>query len=497
MPSKTRVGGLALGLALLLAITLVSQSPSLTLLSREGRRPIALSLVGDREFVGLDDLATAFQLTVREESGALTVSYKGRTIVLTGEQALASIGGRLVSLPARPVRSGSRWLVPVEFISLALASIYDVPLDLHRESRLLVLGDLRVPRVSIRHEPLGNAARLTIDATPRAASVVSQDGTRLTIRFEADALDVTPPPIQSQGFVLAVRVVDPSTLAVDLGPRFGGFRATSEGIDTTTRLVIDFMGTPTDAIPGAPASASPPSPPALPDLRPPASPITTIVLDPGHGGSEKGATGPGGTLEKDFTLAMARRLKATIEGRLGIRVILTRDDDQLMSLDDRAAVANNNKAGLFLSLHANAAPRPDVAGASIYVAAFSEQDLAGARLVPERVPLFGGGLRDIELVPWNFAQMRFIRQSAEAARLLEGSLRERVPLVTPAVASAPFRVLESANMPALLIEVGYLSNPSQEKQLANSDFQTVFSQAVVDAVTSFRDQLAAGDGAER
>ena len=113
------------------------------------------------------------------------------------------------------------------------------------------------------------------------------------------------------------------------------------------------------------------------------------------------------------------------------------------------------------------------------------------------MPLFGGGLRDIELVPWNFAQMRFIRQSAEAARLLEGSLRERVPLVTPAVASAPFRVLESANMPALLIEVGYLSNPSQEKQLANSDFQTVFSQAVVDAITSFRDQLAAGDGAER
>jgi N-acetylmuramoyl-L-alanine amidase len=489
---KTFVTILSLG-ALVLTIRLFSQSPSLTLLSKDGRRPMPLSVVGDQEFVALDDLASAFQLMVREESGAITVSYRNRTIVLTGEQPLASIEGRLISLPARPVRSGSRWLVPVEFINRALALVYDAPLDLHRPSRLLVIGNLRVPRVTIRHEPLGNAARLTIDATPRAASVVSQEGTHLTIRFEADALDVTPPPIQSQGFVLAVRLVDAVTLAVDLGPRFGGFRATSETIDTTTRLVIDFLQPPADS------SAVPPAPPApaeLPDLHQPATGLGTLVLDPGHGGADKGAIGPGGLIEKDLTLTIARRLKAAVEARLGIRVILTRDSDQSMSLDDRAAVANNNKAGLFLSLHANAAPRPQVAGAAIYVAAFSDADLARAGLTPERVPLFGGGSRDIELVPWNVAQMRFTKQSTEAAHLVDVSLQAHLPLVARLVSSAPFRVLESANMPALLVEMGFLSNPEQEKQLGGNDFQSAFAQAIVDAVVGFRDARATADGAE-
>ena len=310
---------------LLLVGTTVGQAPSLSVLSREGRRSIPLSVVGDQEFVGLDDLATAFQLTVREESGALTVSYQGRTIVLTAEQPLASIAGRLISLPARPMRAGNRWLVPVEFISRALASVYGTRLDLRRPSRLLIVGDLRVPRVTIRHEPLGNAARLTIDATPLATSVVSQEGNRLTIKFDADTLDVTPPTIQSQGIVESVRIVDAVTLAVDLGPRFASFRASSEAIDTTTRLVIDLMATSSDTTTAAPT----PLPPTdLPDLRRSPTPVKTIVLDPGHGGQEGGARGAGGTVEKDLTLETARRLKAAIEAGLGIRVILTRDDDR-------------------------------------------------------------------------------------------------------------------------------------------------------------------------
>ncbi|MGH7635634.1 MAG: hypothetical protein ACRENC_18030, partial [Gemmatimonadaceae bacterium] len=98
----------------LAARALSSQAPSpapLTTLSKEGKRAIPIVLVNDQEFVALDDLATAFQLTVREEAGALTVSYKGKTIVLTPDQALASIAGRLVSLPAAPARAGRRWLV--------------------------------------------------------------------------------------------------------------------------------------------------------------------------------------------------------------------------------------------------------------------------------------------------------------------------------------------------------------------------------------------------
>ena len=86
----------------------------------------------------------------------------------------------------------------------------------------------------------------------------------------------------------------------------------------------------------------------------------------------------GGTKEKDLTLAVARRVKAAIEARLGIRVLLTRDDDRDLPLDDRTAIANNNKANLFISLHANASLRPTTAGATIYYAAFDNATLTSA-----------------------------------------------------------------------------------------------------------------------
>ena len=505
-PQQTFSAAVLLAILIGLVVELSSQTaaaPSLTLLARDSRRALPITLLSDQEFVALDDLAAAFQLTVREESlGAITVTYKGKTIVLTPEQALASVSGRLVSLPAPPSRSGRRWLVPVEFISRALTLMYDVRLDLRKPSRLLVIGDLRVPRLAIRYDPLGTAGRLTIDATPRANSTVSQDGDRILVKFDVDALDapaplLSPQVLQSAAPLLRdVRVVDNTTIAVDASPRFGGFKAASQPADPAMRLVIDLLGTQTDT---SPAPSAPPAPQlpvdVPPALTPPASAIRTIAVDPGHGGEDEGVRGAQGTKEKDLVLAIARRVKGVIEARLGIRVLLTRDDDRNIPLDDRAALANNNKADLFISLHANASLRRSVAGATIFSAAFDRNDAEAAAPSPgERVPTFGGGLRDIELVPWNLAQTRHLNQSAEFATILDQQLRDHVPLSAHSVDRAPLRVLESANMPAVLIEVGFLSNAEQEKQLALDGFQSTFVQALYEAVVRFRDSLNAGGG---
>jgi len=488
-----------------LAAALSSQTaaaPSLTLLARDGRRALPMTLLADQEFVALDDLAAAFQLTVREESfGAITVTYKGKTIVLTPERALASVSGRLVSLPAPPSRNGRRWLVPVEFISRALTLVYDVRLDLRKPTRLLVVGDLRVPRILVRYDALGTAGRLTIDATPRATSTVTQDADRILVKFDADALDAPAPLLAPQtlqnaaALVQAVRLVDNTTIAVDVGPRFGGFKSASQPAEATLRLVIDLLGTQTDTTP-APAPPTPQLPIDVPAaLTPPASAIRTIAVDPGHGGDDDGVRGALGTKEKDLALAIARRVKGVIEARLGVRVLLTRDDDRNVALDDRTALANNNKADLFISLHANASRRPSASGATIFSAAFDKSDAEAAAPAPgERLPTFGGGLRDIELVPWNLAQTRHVDRSAEFATMLEQQLRDHVPLSAHAVDRAPLRVLESANMPAVLVEVGFLSNAEQEKQLSLDAFQNTFVQAVYDAVVRFRDALNAGGG---
>ena len=472
-------------------------SPGLTLLTKDVRRSLPLTSNGALELVALDDLATAFQLTVREESGAITVTYRGRTIVLTPDQALASIAGRLVSLPAPPVRAGGRWLVPVEFVTRALALVYDQHLDLRRPSHLLIIGDLRVPRVNVRVEPLAAGARLTIDSTPKATSALTQDGARLLIRFDADAIDPTLPAFQPQPFIAGIRIADQVTLEVDLGSRFAAFRASTETIDETNRLVVDLVGTDantTAAAPPArgtaPPAALPGPPPAeLPPIGTPTASLRTIAIDAGHGGDDAGVKGPGGGSEKNLTLAVARRLKSGIEARLGVRVLLTRDDDRNVPIDDRIAIANNSKADLFLSLHANATLRGTPAGADIYVASFDE----GARkatLAPERLPALSGGTRDIELVEWDVAQLRYIDASTRMAGYLRDEFHGRVALDEHQPSpTAPLRVLESANMPAVLIEMGYLSNPEQETQMAGAEFQNTFVQAVIDAIVKFRDDL--------
>jgi len=469
------------------------------MLSRDGRRPLALALVGDQEFVALDDLAATFQLAVQESLGAVTVSYKGKTIVLTPDQTLASVAGRLISLPAPPTRQGRRWLVPVEFISRALAPIYDTHLELRKPSRLLIVGDYRVPRVGARYDAVGPAGRLTIDATPRTNSTVSQDGDRITIRFDGDALDVASPLLPPQtppSLVTGIHVVEPVAIVVDLVPHFGGFKAAAQPLENTMRLIVD-IAPPVQTEPAATAPTAPPPSVTTPELPPsfgaPAIPLRTITIDAGHGGEDEGAKGAGGAKEKDLALAVARRIRTAIEARLGVRVLLTRDDDRNIPLDERTALANNNKADLFVSIHANASMRKTVSGAAIFVAAFDKDTARSAGLgAPERVPAFGGGLRDIEMIPWDLAQIRHVQQSSAFATLLQAQFRDHVPLSAHPAELAPLRVLESANMPAVLIELGYLSNPEQEKLLTGDAFQSAFVQALTEAVVRYRESLQNG-----
>ena len=180
-----------------------------------------------------------------------------------------------------------------------------------------------------------------------------------------------------------------------------------------------------------------------------------------------------------------------------LRVILTRDEDRFVPLDDRAATANHNKAELFISLHAGASFRRTVNGAGVYLAAFNESSSSAPVLVPERVPTFGGGLRDIELVPWGLAQIRYTESSERMATLLAEQFEGHIPLSPNPIQRTPLRVLKSANMPAVLIEVGYLTSPDQERQLAAPEFQNTIVQAMLDAISRFREGFVASEGGLR
>ena len=478
--------------AVLVAVSVSGQSAPaspLRLVGLDGARPIPTVVAGDTELVATDDLAAIFGVTVKEDTAAraITVTYRGMTIVLSQGQALASIAGRLVSLPAPPSRINGRWFVPVEFIGRALAPVYDSPLELRKASRLVLRGRIRAPRVVIRHEVAGNQGRVTFDISPVTPHQVTQDGPRVVVRFEADLLDATVPQIQSQGFVTRIGV-EGASIVLETGPRFGSLRAAdaSGGADTT-RLVVDLFAA-TEAAPGATPGAAPaPEAPPAPPL-PTAANVRTIVIDPGHGGTEDGAKGLKGTLEKAVTLSAARRLKSVLETRLGARVLLTRDDDRVVQLDERAAFANNNKADLFISLHANASLRRTASGAEVFYLTLDRADEEARRVAESEgvaMPVFGGGSREVDVILWEMAQTQHLAASADFARIAETQLRGAVPVSPRAIQQAPFRVLVGANMPAVLIEMGYISNPEQEAAMAAAPFQARFAQAIADAVAAF------------
>ena len=486
----------------------LSAQPSegaLTLISSDGRRTIETIEVRGRDLLALDELAALFQLDVREDSraGTLTVSYGNQDVILTSNQQLVSVAGRLVSLRSPPRRVRRRWLVPLDFISRALAPIYGQNLELRQRSRLLLIGDVRVPRISARYRSRGRTGQLNLEITPNTAHTVSQEAGRLLIRFEAEAVDVTRLARPRGDLVRDIRVVDSLPgLSVELGPAFGSHSVSSlPAPDDSAQLVIDLRAAVAETTDAAPTrtpalgTGLPLPTPAdrLPDFGS-APAIRTIVVDAGHGGTDEGAHGPSGTLEKAITLSVARRLRDALESRLGVRVILTRIRDAVVELDERAAIANNNKADLFISLHANSSVSQSPSGAEVFYLSIDEYG-EEARALAERegqyLPVTGGGTREIDLILWEMAQVRYLEQSAHLAELVEGELRRRVPMSPRAIQQAPFRVLVGANMPAVLVEMGFISNPDQERQLAGAPFQDAVVEALMASVVRFRDYLQA------
>jgi N-acetylmuramoyl-L-alanine amidase len=480
-----------------------------TVVTREARRPLATRVIGGQEMFALDDLARLFNLTVREDSaaGGLTVTTGAQTIVLSTQQPLASVAGKMISLPAAPARDGRAWYVPVDFVSRALAAILP-GLELRKPSRLVIAGGVRLPRIAARTDsPGGGITRVMVDVAPPTPHTVTQEAARVLIKFDADALDIADVRVTPTDTVTGVRQGDaPGVLAIDLGPRFSSFKAADQPVPTpgAARIFVDVLGQTETAAPGGPPSPSPApaQPPTdLPPLLdlPPAGSLRAIVIDAGHGGDDVGVKGAQGTLEKNVTLSVARKLKAALETRLGVRVLLTRDSDQLVPPDQRAALANNNKADLFISLHANASLRPGVAGAEVFylnLEGYGDKAQRASQAAADALPVVGGGSREIEITPWELAQARYIDQSAAFAKAVEGALRERVPMNPRALQQAPFRVLVGANMPAVLVELGFLTNAQQEQQLNGDEHQNVLVQALVEGIVRYR-AAASGAGGTR
>lgn len=221
--------------------------------------------------------------------------------------------------------------------------------------------------------------------------------------------------------------------------------------------------------------------------------VVTIALDPGHGGEDPGAIGKGGTREKDVVLAIALKLKARIDATPGMRAYLTRDGDYFVPLHVRVEKARRVKADLFVSIHADAFVRPTAGGSSVYVLSQSGASSTAARWLADKenaADLIGGinlnvQNKQVAQIMLDMSTSAQIKDSRLLADTMLSQLKNVYRLHKPQTEQAAFAVLKAPDMPSILVETAFISNPDEERMLRSGTDQEKFAQALHGGIRQF------------
>jgi N-acetylmuramoyl-L-alanine amidase len=368
-------------------------------------------------------------------------------------------------------------------------------------------------QVSFRHIVLNDPPRLAIDLPEVAWLVPDSFGDQTSgmikgFRFgrfrpgvSRLVIDVARPFEISNVFELAANDVHGHRIVTEIATagRNGGSPSAAAGLDFARPILAELprqqmtdaaltgaAGQQTAAVVG-PLRQPPEEKPATSTGR------RVIVIDPGHGGLDPGAIGKSGVYEKNIVLAIARELRRQLEATGRYKVVLTREDDSTVPLRDRLTIARNAGGELFLSLHADSlVNHPDVLGAAVYTLserASSQEAAALARKENRAEILSGGDLSGHEEIVTqiliDLAQRDSNNKSIRFADALVEEISEVTKMARRRRQQAGFVVLKSPDMPSALVELGYLSNPVDERRLDESGYQAQLSRAIVAAINRF------------
>jgi len=231
-------------------------------------------------------------------------------------------------------------------------------------------------------------------------------------------------------------------------------------------------------------------------LKPGLAKERVIVIDAGHGGKDTGAIGPNGTYEKDVVLAIARKLEQMIRAEAGMRPVMVRKGDHFVDLRERAELARKAKADLFISLHADAYVSNDVKGSSVFTLSDHGASSEAARWLADRenaalvggVQLKGKG-KLLASVLLDLSQTATLEASNRAAAKVLGELKKDFQLHHRDVQKAGFAVLKSPDVPSMLIETAFISNPDEERNLRNPKHQDQVARAIFDGIRNYFSEI--------
>ncbi len=460
----------------LLVLCAGTAGAGLPTITHEGRSYVELGRVAESLKSRLEATAESTQARLRTTTQVITFTRNWARILVDGAPMV---------LDAPVVVRKGVWLVPETFMAqvvpkLTLAATTPPP---------PVVAQVPVPAVTLpaatledlRSRSYPSFTRLVVETSaPVTHRVESSVGRELRIRLLGVAGAAQVESI-GDGLVNEARLERAGAdalLRVTFEGAAGELRAST--LADPPRLVLDF---------------SRPSEPAT-RARQGATPLRTIVIDAGHGGHDAGAVGPGGLMEKELVLEVTRRVARMLTERLGVKVLLSRDGDHFVTLRDRTSFANRERADLFVSIHANAHRVVASEGVEVYFLSSEATDNAARQVAAaensvvqfEKAANGGAAGRSdiVKTILWELAQSEFQAESSRLAETVLDSMTESLRIPNRGVKQAGFYVLGGAAMPAILIEIGFVTNPKEEKRLKDPRYRDEIARAIVSGLADYK-----------
>jgi len=465
----------------LLVLCSGTEGAGLPTISHEGRSYIELSRVAESLRSRLEATAESTQARLRTATQVVTFTRNWARILVDGVPMV---------LDAPVVVRRGVWLVPETFMAQVAP-------------KLTVAATTTPAPVLAQGPPLSSAPAATLPAAtlndlrsrsyPSFTRLVVETSAAVTHRLEpAGARDLRirllgltgAPQVEAinDGLVEEARLERAgadSVLRVTFEGAAGELRVAT--LADPPRLVLDF---------------SRPAEPAGTRARQGATPLRTIVLDAGHGGHDSGAVGPGGLMEKELVLEVTKRVARMLTDRLGVKVLLSRDGDHFVTLRDRTSFANRERADLFVSIHANAHRVVASEGVEVYFLSSEATDNAARQVAAAENSVVqfekaangsAAGRSDIvKTILWELAQSEFQAESSRLAETVLDSMTESLRIPNRGVKQAGFYVLGGAAMPAILVEIGFVTNPKEEKRLKDSRYRDEIARAIVSGLADYK-----------
>lgn len=455
--------------------------------------PVSLDEGGS--YLAAERLATVLKGTWSVKGPRGTLRVGSRSAQFTRNQARVLVAGDALTLDA-PARTGtSGWLIPEDFLAKGLTrlvpgltmKVVAVPASAPKATAKPVAA--AAPTVAfedLRLRSYPSFTRIVLElGGPVGYAIVDEGAERKEIRMRLPGLRLAGPQLQEidDGLVKELRLEPASggaVLRIILEAPAGQVK--DFALQDPARIVLDLYRPKEGAGPeGATGGAA-------------AQPLRLVVLDAGHGGHDPGATGPTGVQEKEVVLDVTRRVARLMEqSGLGIKVVLSRTGDVFVPLRDRTNFANKQRADLFVSIHANAHPRSVSEGVETYFLSSEASDTEARQtaaiengVVQLESPASQRKTDAIKSILWDLAQSEFQQESSFLAETVLDSMTRSLRLVNRGVKQAGFLVLGGAAMPAILIEIGFLTNPKEERKLATPEYREATARAIFTGLSEYK-----------